>query len=447
MSRSIILATILLLLFASAAVAGEPPKVAAASPDHGETNVDPGLGELRIEFDRDMQPGGFSWVGGGPSFPEIRGRPRWTSPRVCVLPVKLAPDHLYVTSLNSSRHTNFRSAAGIALAPHPIWFRTGPADAAQRAAAAPRVDEKLNRRSLEALTRAIDRHYSHRDRLVLDWKTLFAGNAAGLMEADSSFRFAVRTAALLEAAKDLHVTVLTDGVTIPTYRRDVRPNIDQRAVSARLDAVRRHGPGVASGAIGGKIGYIRIDTFDRNQLPDAGSLLDALDACRDKPALIVDVRLNGGGSETIAGELARCFVERPEVYARHVVRDPDAPGGFTPPASREVRPSTERPRYEGSVAVLMGPANMSSCEAFLLMMRQAPNCTLIGARSYGSSGNPQPRELPNGVTVMLPVWKSLLPDGTELEGVGIAPDVEVPFAAGAGRDPVLEEAIRRLGTP
>ena len=73
----------------------------------------------------------------------------------------------------------------------------------------------------------------------------------------------------------------------------------------------------------------------------------------------------------------------------------------------------------------MGPASMSSCESFLLMMKQVPGCTLVGQRSYGSSGNPQPVDLGNGVTAFVPSWKDLRPDGTCLEGEGVEPDVEV----------------------
>ena len=89
---------------------------------------------------------------------------------------------------------------------------------------------------------------------------------------------------------------------------------------------------------------------------------------------------------------------------------------------------------------------MSSCEEFLLMMKQALLCTLVGERSYGSSGNPKPHELGLGVTVSLPSWKAMLPDGTVFEGVGIAPDVEVKTTPAklTKRDPVLEAALKIL---
>ena len=98
------------------------------------------------------------------------------------------------------------------------------------------------------------------------------------------------------------------------------------------------------------------------------------------------------------------------------------------------------------MVTLMGPANLSSNEAFLLMMRAAGS-KLIGQRSAGSSGNPQPHELGNGVTVFLPSWKAMLLDGSPLEGVGVAPDVEVATkpADFEKEDPVLRAAVAELG--
>ena len=97
----------------------------------------------------------------------------------------------------------------------------------------------------------------------------------------------------------------------------------------------------------------------------------------------------------------------------------------------------------------MGPVNMSSCEAFLLMMKQIPGCKLIGSTSQGSSGNPKPYELGNGVTVYLPSWKAMRPDGTCFEGEGIKPDINIETTQEEllSRDPILEAALNLLRKP
>ncbi|HLQ38586.1 MAG TPA: peptidase S41, partial [Planctomycetota bacterium] len=62
------------------------------------------------------------------------------------------------------------------------------------------------------------------------------------------------------------------------------------------------------------------------------------------------------------------------------------------------------------------------------------------------SGNPKPHELGNGVTIVVPSWQDLRPDGTCFEGEGLAPDVEVAATAQdlEQHDPILERALELL---
>jgi C-terminal processing protease CtpA/Prc len=81
-----------------------------------------------------------------------------------------------------------------------------------------------------------------------------------------------------------------------------------------------------------------------------------------------------------------------------------------------------------------------------MMMQKVPGAKLIGQRSQGSSGNPKPHDLGNGVTVYVPSWRDLNVDGTDLEGVGIAPDIEVKTSPAdfTNGDPVLEAGLKYL---
>jgi C-terminal processing protease CtpA/Prc len=174
--------------------------------------------------------------------------------------------------------------------------------------------------------------------------------------------------------------------------------------------------------------------------------LKALSDLSNTRALIIDVRPNGGGSEPFAQELAGCFVESPVLYAKHVYRNANGPEGWGRVQERILRPNKNQAKYRGEIAVLMGQANLSSCEAFLLMMRQIPNCKLIGQKSYGSSGNPKTVDLGNGITVWLPSWKALRPDGSCFEGEGIKPDIVVRTSEAQLRtsDRVLEAALKHI---
>ncbi|MHC4385821.1 MAG: S41 family peptidase, partial [Planctomycetota bacterium] len=114
-----------------------------------------------------------------------------------------------------------------------------------------------------------------------------------------------------------------------------------------------------------------------------------------------------------------------------------------------LQPNKGYPQYKGKVVVLSGPVVMSSCEAFVLMTKQVPGCKIVGEPTQGSSGNPKPHDLGNGVTVYLPSWKAMLPDGTCFEGKGIRPDVLIKARPDqiTTKDPVIEAALKELRKP
>jgi C-terminal processing protease CtpA/Prc len=173
---------------------------------------------------------------------------------------------------------------------------------------------------------------------------------------------------------------------------------------------------------------------------------DALDELADAPGIVIDVRPNSGGDELVARRFAERFVAERAVYSKNRYRDAAAAEGWGPMYDRAVDAGPEGKRYRGRAVVLMGPANMSSCESFLLMMRHGAKAELIGEKSWGSSGNPKPLELSCGVTVVLSSWQDFDVDGTMIERKGIEPDVVVKATAETLRagDPVIEEGLRRV---
>jgi hypothetical protein len=91
--------------------------------------VSPDLKVIRVEFDMPMNTGGFSFTGGGPTFPTIPEgqRPRWSRDgKTCTLPVELKPDTQYELGLNSISHKNFASRWGVPLEPVAYRFHTSP---------------------------------------------------------------------------------------------------------------------------------------------------------------------------------------------------------------------------------------------------------------------------------------------------------------------------------
>lgn len=440
MSRTLV--SLVIALVAAVAAAAEPPRVIHTAPAHGDLAVDPALSELRITFDQDMGQG-RSLCGGGESFPEITGDLRWVSARTLIVPVKLAADHSYALSINCASFRNFQSVAGESAEIYPLQFRT-------RGAGEPapvRLTAEENRAAITELARLIDEVYSHRDRLGVEWPARFNAFRQRLESATIPAEFARAAAELLAPAEDLHLGLAVGqgpgAIRFGTHRRIVTPNVRLQLVEAALPGLAWRSPSVAVARTEDGFGYIQITTWAAPQ-EHYEPAMRAVEEFAGAPGIVIDVRLNAGGDELAARSFAARFVHDAAVYSRSRYRDPGAPDGFTPPIDRVVEPAPDAVAYGGPVAVLMGPANMSSCESFLLMMKQAPRATLIGEPSYGSSGNPRPFELGNGVTAIIPTWIDLTPQGAWIEGAGLKPDITARYPADATVDPVLAAALAFL---
>lgn len=406
-------------VFAATAVAA-PPLVVKAVPNDGDVAVSPATAEIVVTFDQAMSPGGMSVVGGGEEFPEITAKPKWRNARTFVIPVKLAPEHDYRLSINSDRFENFKNAAGESAVPYPLAFRTASGAPPAAAGRAPRVAGApaggQNAAAVDKLTDALLNHYSHRERLGLDWRALIDERRESLASAATPGAFAFAAMKLLASAEDKHILVEANGKRASAYLNPVRPNVNPQLLPKLVPDFRALNDDVAMGRWPDGVGYLAINSLDSSRTDQILAACEALWELHDAPALIVDLRLNSGGDERIAREIAGCFLEEQAVYARRDRVDPANPGQFVPAYDSVVTPSKRRPRYRGRVAVLLGPAVISSCESFALMLKQAPSAVLVGAATQGSSGNPQPHDLGNGVTVYLPSWREMLPDGTPLEG-------------------------------
>ena len=350
-----------------------PPKVVKAVPDDGDIDVDPGLREITITFDQAMDKGGQSIVGGGESFPQLMGKQpgKWKNARTFVLRVRLKPNHSYWISVNSQRFQNFRNRQGEPAIPYPISFTTGASEGGVDTTLEKNAD---NVAAVDQLKQALATQYSFRDRLGIDWPALIESKRGQLDAAPDTKAFAQLAATLLSKAQDKHLWFMVGEEQFPTYVRPVTPNVNVERLSELVPAWKEHSSVLASGSWEDGVGYVRIDTWDRSKTRELAPVFDILEELKDEPALIIDVRLNGGGDERIARSVAGCFIDEPALYAKHVLVDADQPSGFSEPHERLVQPNAKRAAYRGKVAVLTGPVNMSSCEAFLLMMKQVARC-------------------------------------------------------------------------
>lgn len=424
------------VLAGSPVAAQEAPQVTALKPAHLAVDVDAQkVRQFVVMFDQDMDAAVHAVCGGGASFPKVL-RTAWRDPRTFTIDVELQPERVYSMDLACAGSSGFRAANGKTLAPVPWRIAT----------TGPKLADGVGAAVAERLFAAIRDRYSYRDRLGIDWDDLERSSHDSLAGAPHAAALALRVMEVLSAPQDPHISVRWMDATLPTYQRAVVGNFDPRGLQAMLPKLKRLGRIGLTARTDDGIGYLLVASFAREQRDDFDLVLEALRGLRDCKALVLDVRTNGGGDEMLARRLAGFFVVEDRVYAAHRVRDPKAEGGFQDQQERTLRGNPAPDVFDKPVAVLMGPLNMSSAEAFLLMMKQAPQAVLVGANSYGSSGNPQPHQLLPGLSVMLPSWQALRPDGTCFEGEGITPHMPVEATPEQLRegDPVLSEALTRL---
>lgn len=290
---------------------------------------------------------------------------------------------------------------------------------------------------IEELRQAIEQKYSYRDLRHVDFNQLFEKFIPRFQATKSPVEFAKVAVELLAHAQDVHITVQVEQTTLPTYQRNIPPNYDMKLIAKQIPDSQSDHRCVSYGHAAKDIGYLVIGQWFPNCEISAQLALDKL---IDQKALIIDVRPNSGGQETLAQQFAGRFVSKSMPYALFETRIKD---GFSQKEMRVLQPNLERKHFLGKVIVLMGPHNMSSNESFLLMMKAA-GATLIGASSFGSSGNPKPHLLSNGVTIYLPSWRAYQLQGSLIEGKGIDPDIVIPWKNGTEQDIILQTAVNRL---
>jgi C-terminal processing protease CtpA/Prc len=199
------------------------------------------------------------------------------------------------------------------------------------------------------------------------------------------------------------------------------------------------------------LGYIRIWTFsgDYKMMTDLWTYYIKQMVDGDVPGLIIDMRVNGGGSSALSNNFPGFFFQD-EITLAYWWHYSALEGKFI----RWEVPERIEPApiyYDGPVAILVGPDCISACEGFAYAMTQQGRALVVGhyptAGAYGGVGSGQVT-LPDDMELQFPTSKTTTPDGDLIiEGVGVAPDIVVPVTEESAlglKDTVLEAAIQAL---
>jgi carboxyl-terminal processing protease len=179
-----------------------------------------------------------------------------------------------------------------------------------------------------------------------------------------------------------------------------------------------------------KLGYVRLAAFSEGA---HGFLLRAIERVRREGAqgLVLDLRANGGGLLQEAVLAASIFLPEGTVVVTTESRTQgdasyEARGGNLP-----AQPTV----------VLIDRGTASAAEILAAALADDAGARTVGSRSFGKGVFQQEIDLSNGGALKLTVGEYFTPDGTNLAGKGIHPDVRARDLPGTSRDEARERAL------
>jgi len=291
----------------------------------------------------------------------------------------------------------------------------------------------------------LDRYYSFFELKNVDWDSVYSVYRPKVDENTSQEKLRDVLSEMLLTLKDGHVTLYTENnsITYSGWRENAPKNFYMdRIIKSYLNNPESD-TNFLYGSINSRIGYLYINSFSSDEFSGFDEVFDRLDQYQ---ALIIDIRSNGGGSDTNSRLVANHFTteRRPYRYTRY--RNGPQHDDFTDWEKASIEPA-QGSVFKGPVAVLTNRRVFSAAEDFCLAMQTIPDAKIVGDTTGGGSGNPIFRELPNGWTFRLSRWQSVNLDFVHYEGRGIYPDIPVWITYrdyAQNRDTILEKGLQYL---
>lgn len=179
----------------------------------------------------------------------------------------------------------------------------------------------------------------------------------------------------------------------------------------------------------GNIGYIALSSFDDVTY---AQFMEALNTLEDQgeTALIVDLRNNGGGLvSSVCNILDELLPEGLIVYTE------DKYG------NREEQTSDAERCFDKPLAVLVNGNSASASEIFAGAIKDYGIGTIVGTLTYGKGIVQKIYPLGDGTAIKLTTSRYYTPNGNNIHGIGIEPDVEVERDTESRTDNQLEAAV------
>lgn len=205
-------------------------------------------------------------------------------------------------------------------------------------------------------------------------------------------------------------------------------------------------------------GYVKISSFSDNDVLSIQVWERAIRYFKDNdvPGVILDLRVNGGGSGWLADQMAAYFFDKETVVGNTAYYNKGSGQFYMDPGDETLMiPPQPDLQYSGPVVVMVGPGCASACEFFSYNMTINGRATVVGQYpSEGAGGSVEQFMMPENTTVQMTIGRAVDAQGQiHLEGKGVVPTVKVPVTAETlkmqadGEDVVLAYAEKVVSQP
>ena len=193
------------------------------------------------------------------------------------------------------------------------------------------------------------------------------------------------------------------------------------------------------------LAYVDLEQITEKTVPDLrNTVAEMVD--QGYRGIILDLRRNPGGSLSATVDIADLFLD-----GGRILTQVDREGNET---SFDAHPGDVG--EDIPLVLLVGPGSASGAEVIAGALRDHQRAVLVGETTFGKGSVNHLRELSDGGAIYITIARWLTPNGEQIEGIGLAPDIPVTPSEEdieADRDVQLYSAIDHLrqevqaGTP
>jgi carboxyl-terminal processing protease len=192
----------------------------------------------------------------------------------------------------------------------------------------------------------------------------------------------------------------------------------------------------------GKVAWVKLYKFSDTLYTEWTQIVDQINQQKSKgniAGIVLDLRNNPGGYLQASVMVASDFLKDGVVVSQQ-----SADGSVE---KYNVDKTLGR-LLNDKLVVLVNGGSASASEILAGALKDYKRAQLVGEKTFGKGTVQQPEDFPDGSGLHVTIAKWLLPDGSNIHGVGVEPDVQITYVAPTDlKNPVdnqLQKAIETL---